>query len=112
DALGLDVGAIALLSLSLAVPALHWRYPNPILLPRQFVPDAKASEIDAFLSYVAADVDDLRRRLQQQEAPWGFLPFEESPVIDLGSELLLFDSDFLMKRTTTSLYWAAAKSET
>src|SRR6266568_1322349 len=70
DALGLDIGAIALLSLALAVPALHWRYPSPILMPRQFVTDAKVSEIDAFLSYVAADVDDLRRRLQQQEAPW------------------------------------------
>jgi len=112
DALGLDIGAIALLSLALAVPALHWRYPSPILMPRQFVTDAKVSEIDAFLSYVAADVDDLRRRLQQQEAPWGFLPFEESPVIDFGSELLVFDSDFLMKRATTGLYWAVAKSET
>lgn len=112
DALGLDIGSIALLSLSLALPALHWRYPSPVLMPGQFVTDANVSEIDAFLSYVAADVDDLRRRLLQQQAPWGFLPFEESPVIDLGSELLVFDPDFLMKRTTTGLYWAVAKSET
>ena len=112
EALGLDVGAIALLSLSLAVPAQNWRYPSPILVQRQFVNDAKPSDIESFLDYVSADTVDLERRLQQQQPPWGFLPFEESPVIDLGSELLVLDPDFLMQRTTTGLYWAVAKSET
>jgi hypothetical protein len=111
EALGLEIGAIALLSLSLAVPAQNWRYPDPILNQRQFVNDAAPSDISKFLSYVGADIDDLRNRLLKQKPPWGFLPFEETPVIDLGSEVLVFDADFLMNRATTGLYWAVSRLE-
>jgi hypothetical protein len=112
DAVGTNIATLALLGLALAVPAKQWRYPEPLLAPERFVSDAAEADLEAVLKYVAADVDELAGRLEEHAPPWGFLPFEESPVIKLGEgRLLILDCDFLMRRVTTGLYWEVGKAE-
>jgi hypothetical protein len=111
EALGADIGAIVVLGLLLNQSAIDWRWPQPVMVPKRFVSDARPEDLDAFLRYVSADEEGLRARLAGHSGPWGFLPFEQSPVLVLEGQLLVLDQEFLERRLTTGLFWEIGESE-
>lgn len=111
EALGADIGAIAILGILLDSLVSQWRWPQPIYTPQLFVTDADPRDLEAFLAFVSADEAQLRESLRQHNPPWGFLPLERAPVLRVDDKLLVLDQEFLQRRFTESLVWAVADNE-
>lgn len=111
EALGADMGSVVMLGFYLYYLTTTWRSSDPVLVHREIVPGTPKAALDPLLNYCAADIANLAARLHQRPGRWGFLPFEESPVLDLGEALLVLDEDYLLRRVTTGLYWPVDRNE-
>jgi hypothetical protein len=111
EALGADIGVIVSLGLLLDQTVTQWRSPSPVLIPQRFVRDARPEDLHAFLALVSADSASLRIRLAKHADPWGFLPFEETPVLRFDDEMVVLDQEYLQRRITSGVFWAVGEHE-
>ena len=78
---------------------------GPMWMPKSYFSGADPAKRYAFLDGVAADRERLAAGFEDLDRDWGFVPFEQSPLLTDGTDHLVLDVPFLIDRVTTGLYW-------
>jgi len=106
-ALGVDLEDV--LALGLAWWGALQRLPPgqpPVLTPTSGY-TKEPTIVARVLSYVLTTREALSAQLLGSDPEWGFLPFEEHPLLRLDDEhCLVLDERLLLNRITTGLFWA------
>jgi hypothetical protein len=106
QASGLEVEEFLALGFRTYAHAINCAPPRPLLLERDFGGDVAEDRQAAFRRQVTATVEEFATELATGGAgPWNFLAFQRHPILELTDGLLVVDSEFMLERFTSGLYW-------
>lgn len=110
EASGLDLMTILAAGFGLYAHVRNWDGQGPFPSSKPITPGL-AEANDRLLTLFARTPEEFRAQMERPRSTWDLLPFQETPVLDLGHGLVVLDDGFLLDRVTTGLYWVVHDHE-
>lgn len=105
EATGLELEVILGLGFLLYAQTVQWNPHKPPFMNHDYGSNLPDDTKRAFTKLVADTSKNLATKLKGHESPFDFLPFQETPVMDTPTGLLVIDAAYLWDRFTSGLFY-------
>lgn len=105
EATGVELEVIPGLGFVLYAQAMQWNPHKPPFMKHDFGSELPEETKRTFTSLISDTARNLATKLRGRDSPFDFLPFQETPVMDTPTGLLVIDATYLWDRFTSGLFY-------